>query len=290
MIVTLMRAPFKLATLFVCRAIPFASTFEIQNINTSSSSSSYPFRRTSLAMSSLSNEVQGPQTFKVLGICGGIGSGKSSASKMMVSKLGCLVHLDADSLAHTVYSPGSQAVKDIVNEFGKEILLEDDGSEKEEIDRKKLGAIVFSDRSEMAKLERLVWPHVKTLLVDRIQGVKSEWEEGKFTGSDTGTSPVPVVILEAAVLLDADWDDILDGVWVITAPREVKLKRLMESRGLSEEECNKRIDAQISRRGIGNLEEEVQKRVVTNVINNSGNEEEVVKLLRAALVDPKSWK
>lgn len=283
-------------------------------------------------MSSLSNEAQGPQTFKVLGICGGIGSGKSSASKMMVSKLGCLAHLDADSLAHTVYSPGSQAVKDIVNEFGKEILLEDDGSEKEEIDRKKLGAIVFSDRSEMAvsscdpltlpsyrqevlreviydfscglgenltlpifsertqKLERLVWPHVKTLLVDRIQGVKSEWEEGKFTGSDTGTSPVPVVILEAAVLLDADWDDILDGVWVITAPREVKLKRLMESRGLSGEECNKRIDAQISRRGIGNLEEEVQKRVVTNVINNSGNEEEVVKLLRAALVDPKSWK
>jgi dephospho-CoA kinase len=65
----------------------------------------------------------------------------------MVSKLGCLAHLDADLVAHSVYNPGSQAVKDIVAEFGKEILQDTD---KEEIDRKKLGALVFADRSQMA--------------------------------------------------------------------------------------------------------------------------------------------
>ena len=108
--------------------------------------------------------------------------------------------------------------------------------------------------------------------------------------SSEGSSQVPVVILEAAVLLDADWDDILDGVWVITAPREVALQRLMETRGLSEEESIKRIDAQLSRRGIANLEEEIQKKVVTKVIDNSGNEEKLVRALRAALLDPKSWK
>jgi hypothetical protein len=105
---------------------------------------------------------QQPQ-FKVLGVCGGIGSGKSSACKLLVSELGCLAHLDADSIAHTVYRPGSQAVRDIVEEFGRDILLlpprqardhtKNDDTEKEnkdEIDRKKLGAIVFADRSAMS--------------------------------------------------------------------------------------------------------------------------------------------
>jgi dephospho-CoA kinase len=86
-------------------------------------------------------------SIKVLGVCGGIGSGKSSASKLLVSELGCLAHLDADSLAHSVYSPGSQAVKEIVAAFGEGILQEEN---KDEIDRKKLGTIVFADRSEMA--------------------------------------------------------------------------------------------------------------------------------------------
>jgi dephospho-CoA kinase len=139
-------------------------------------------------------------------------------------------------------------------------------------------------------LERLVWPHVKTLLMEHIQVAKSQWAEGKSRSSSDGSSPVPVVILEAAVLLDAEWDDMLDGVWVITAPREVALKRLMETRGLSEEESNKRIDAQQSRRGIGNLEDEIQKKTVSHVINNSGSEEELTKALRAGLLDPKSWK
>lgn len=124
--------PLKLATLFVAS---FAQAFE----------KSIPLVRTQSAKFMMSSQTV-PDTFKVLGVCGGIGSGKSSASHLLVSELGCLAHLDADSLAHSVYSPGSQAVKDIVAAFGEGILQE---SDKEEIDRKKLGAIVFSDRNEM---------------------------------------------------------------------------------------------------------------------------------------------
>lgn len=218
--------------------------------------------------------------FQVLGVCGGIGSGKSSASKILVSDLGCLAHLDADSVAHSVYSPGSQAIADLVQEFGTDILQENG----QEIDRKKLGAIVFADRNEMAKLERRVWPHVKTLLLERIDAIKADWMAGKIT------SEVPVVVVEAAVLLDAGWDDILDGVWVVTTPRVLAEHRLIESRGLSEEEAEKRIDAQQSRRGIGNLDDEIMDGVVTRVIENDGDLADLAKTLGTALKDPGAWK
>lgn len=135
------------------------------------------------------------------------------------------------------------------------------------------------------KLERLVWPHVKSILIDMIAQVKSEWEQMPPTNRSNA-----VVVLEAAVLLDAEWDDILDGIWVVKAPRDVALKRLMETRNLSEEESNKRIDAQESRRGIHNLQEEIDKGVVTNVIDNSKSLDELKRALHQALLNPESWK
>ena len=101
--------------------------------------------------------------------------GKSTACKIL-SEMGCIAHLDADSIAHSVYSPGSQAVKDAVSEFGSGILAQ--GSD-DTIDRKKLGAIVFSERSEMARLEKIVWPHVKTLLIEKIESLRQDWESEK---------------------------------------------------------------------------------------------------------------
>jgi hypothetical protein len=87
---------------------------------------------------------------KILGICGGIGSGKSTASQLMVTKLGCADLIDADKLAHAVYEPGSLALEEIVDEFGTDILLHDDNGGKKMIDRKKLGAIVFKDAKSMS--------------------------------------------------------------------------------------------------------------------------------------------
>jgi dephospho-CoA kinase len=198
--------------------------------------------------------------------------------------LSIIDHTDADTLAHTVYSPGSQAVRDIVKAFGDEVLQEDNA---DVIDRKKLGAIVFADRAQMLKLEHIVWPHVKTELKQRIDQVRDEW---MAQGKTTVEGQFPFVVLEAAVLLDAEWDDMLDGTWVVTTATSTALDRLMETRGLSKEEAEKRISAQESRRGIGNLQKEVDSKVVTAVIENNGTLDDLKQALQKALEDANSWK
>lgn len=241
---------------------------------------------TSLQMSSI-DDIETP---KVLGVCGGIGSGKSTACKLLVDSCRCLAHIDADKVAHSVYAPGSNAVKDVVEAFGKEILLEDAtatagaGAAEMEIDRKKLGAIVFAERSAMAKLETIVWPHVRTMLAERIDELKESY------ASDKDESKIPVIVLEAAILLDAGWEDLLDGVWAVTVPPEAALKRLVETRGLTPEEAQKRIDAQASRRGIGNLDKEVENGSVHCVVTNDGSLEDLTATLQKSLEDPKCWK
>lgn len=217
---------------------------------------------------------------KVLGVCGGIGSGKSTACKLLVDHCNCLAHIDADKVAHAVYAPGSNAVKDVVAEFGDQILLA--SSEIMEIDRKKLGAIVFSERSQMAKLEQIVWPHVRTMLTEKIDELKEEFDQ---------KDKQPVIVLEAAILLDAGWEDLLDGVWAVTVPCEKALERLVETRGLTPEEAQKRIDAQASRKGIGSsLDKEIEEGVVQCVISNNGTLDDLKATLQKSLEDPKCWK
>jgi dephospho-CoA kinase len=121
-------------------------------------------------------------------------------------------------------------------------------------------------------------------LRNRIDEVRAEWTQ------HPDSDKVPVVILEAAILLDAGWDDILDGVWVVTTSKSIALERLMETRGLSQEEAEKRITAQDSRRGIGNLDEEVKTGVVSGVVENTGSLDDLKTALSNALKDPKSWK
>jgi dephospho-CoA kinase len=217
---------------------------------------------------------------KVLGVCGGIGSGKSKACELLVAELGCLAHVDSDSLAHTVYQPGSLAIQDVIAEFGDDLLNASDGT----IDRKKLGSIVFSDPSAMARLERIVWPHVRAKVEERIKALKRD-EVGRTTAS----CKYPVIVVEGAVLLDAGWENMVDGVWVVTVPRPVAQTRLQQNRGLSMEETDRRIDSQQSRRGIGNLAVEVSNHVVTAVIDNSATIEELTSLLQSKLEDPSSW-
>jgi len=225
-------------------------------------------------------EVQQDHKLKVLGVCGGIGQGKSTACKIL-SDLGCIAHLDADSIAHSVYSPGSQAVKDVVSEFGSAILSQ--GTD-DTIDRKELGKIVFAERSAMARLEKIVWPHVKTLLSEKIDALRQDWE------MENKDNAIPVIVLEAAILLDAGWDDLVDGVWAVRSPRSTAVKRLVETRNLAEEEAEKRINYQLSSRGIGNIDEEVKNGVITAVIENNRSLEDLKESLKNAIKDPKSWK
>lgn len=241
---------------------------------------------------------------KILGICGGIGSGKSSACELMVDKLGCVARIDADKLAHCVYEPGSQSIRDIVEEFGKDILQSSSSSSNEdggsndtaEIDRQKLGAIVFSDPKAMSKLERIVWPHVRAKIEDRIAEITREYQS-KSTMSEN-----EIIIVEAALLLETDWHDMLDaGLWVVQASPSVAVKRLMENRGLTEEEAMVRIKAQQKRRGFGGsvegkdclsdeLRDEIDKGVVTAVVRNDGTLDELQEALGKTLSDTAALK
>jgi len=234
---------------------------------------------------------QGADTkMKILGVCGGIGSGKSTACKLMVDSLGCVARIDADKLAHQVYEPGSKALEEISTEFGKDIL--DDSIANAQIDRKKLGAIVFNDAKSMSKLEQIVWPHVRDLIEKRIEVITHE-HQSCATLND-------IIIVEAALLLETNWHDLLDGLWVIQSSQSVAMQRLKENRGLTEEEALVRIHAQDKRRGIGNgdcdgkmsdkLRKEMKDGVVTAVITNNGTLDDLEDVLKKALCDTNSFK
>eukprot|EP00540_Astrosyne_radiata_P008713 CAMPEP_0116841222 /NCGR_PEP_ID=MMETSP0418-20121206/10802_1 /TAXON_ID=1158023 /ORGANISM="Astrosyne radiata, Strain 13vi08-1A" /LENGTH=232 /DNA_ID=CAMNT_0004471619 /DNA_START=125 /DNA_END=823 /DNA_ORIENTATION=+ len=219
--------------------------------------------------------MAGGSPIRVLGVCGGIGSGKSQACKILVEKLGCLAHIEADSLAHQVYRPKSPVVQEIVNAFGSHMV-----NKEGEVDRKQLGSVVFGNPESLSKLEKIVWPHVWTEVSHILEGHRSR---------PCPSEKRPIVILEAAVLMDAEWHKHLDGTWVVTAPLQVAQERLVSQRGFSLEDAQQRIASQESRRGIGNLQKEVENRSVTAVIANDSNLDNLEKKLRDALDDPSCW-
>ena len=244
------------------------------------------------------HEIKTPvvNKMKILGVCGGIGSGKSTACQLMVDKLGCVARIDADKLAHCVYEPGSQSLQEIVAEFGNDILLSCDPSNdlKAEIDRQKLGAIVFSDPNAMSKLEKIVWPHVRTKIEERIHEITTEYQSASASENE-------IIIVEAALLLETDWHDMLDGLWVVQASPSVAVERLMENRGLTEEDALVRICAQQKRRSLlsksedsdsisDELRDEIENGIVTAVVTNDGTLEDLQKTLEKTLYDDAAFK
>jgi len=161
----------------------------------------------------------------VIGLTGGIGSGKSTVAQMLADKGAVL--LSADAAGHEVYAPGQPAWQEIVDAFGRDVVAAD-GT----IDRKKLGAIVFADPAELQRLNAITHPRMRELMRGKLEAEASR-----------GTR---VAVLEAALLFDAGWDDLTDEVWVTRAPPEVAARRTAERSGLSLEEARARIDAQMS--------------------------------------------
>lgn len=215
--------------------------------------------------------------------------------------------VDTDSLAHTIYRPGSAVVQEIIQVFGTDIVLP---GTVDDIDRKRLGGIVFADPNAMQKLEQIVWPHIRLEIQRMIGKIQDRWEAMKTQSySHAPPTPInntedalapnywkwskqtrPVIVVEAAVLLDAGWQDIfLDAVWVVTVPRSVAIQRITTRRNLTVTEAEKRIEAQFSRRGIGNIAQEVEKKVVTATIDNSGTLEQLKQNLERKLDDASAW-
>lgn len=161
-----------------------------------------------------------PSTPYVLGLTGGIASGKSAICKRLHG-LGAGT-VDCDKLGHQAYAKGTVGYDKVVGTFGSGILNSDG-----EVNRRSLGAIVFSDETKMQTLNKIVWPEIAKLATEE---VKKFGAEGKA-----------VVVLEAAILLRAGWEELCHEVWGCVIPVKEAVKRLHDRNNLSEEEAMKRI-------------------------------------------------
>ena len=159
----------------------------------------------------------------VIGLTGGIGAGKTQVSKFLQDR-GAVV-INADLVGHEAYLPHTETWREVVAAFGEDILAED-----EQIDRRKLGAIVFSDPAHLQRLNSIVHPRIYSMIQDRIESL-----------ADDG---VQAVVVEAALLIEAKWTPLADEVWVVTAPPEQVLSRLT-GRGMSREQALARIESQM---------------------------------------------
>jgi dephospho-CoA kinase len=160
-----------------------------------------------------------------IGLTGGIGSGKSAVAKML-AELGAQV-LDADKVAQSTYAPGASAYKDVVAAFGEEILAPD-GS----IDRTKLGPLVFADPAQLKKLTSIVWPRTMERIRELTTEMRAKGEK------------LPLVV-EAAILIEANWMSLFDEIWLVTASRDRVIARIERDRGMKPEQTEARMRAQL---------------------------------------------
>ena len=187
-----------------------------------------------------------------IGLCGGIASGKSEVGRLLAARGAHVV--DADREAHLAYAPGTAGFDMLVDAFGRGIVGEDGV-----IDRRKLGDVVFGDADRLRQLTDIVWP----LTRQRVESIKRE----------QAASGCQAFVVEAPLLIEAGWRDMVDEVWVVRAPVDVARERLMTRRGLSAADA----DARIASR---NLDRALAAADV--IIDNEGGFEELEAKVEAA--------
>ncbi|GAA1754854.1 dephospho-CoA kinase [Agromyces humatus] len=161
----------------------------------------------------------------LIGLTGGIASGKSTVARRLVEH--GAVHLDADRLARRVVEPGTPALAAIVEAFGAEFLRAD-GT----LDREKLGKRIFGDDAARARLNAIVHPAVREL-------------SGRLIAKAEAEDPSAVVVYDVPLLVEASVDHPFDLIVVTNAPRRTQVKRLVEERGLDALQAEARVDAQV---------------------------------------------
>ena len=178
---------------------------------------------------------------KLVALSGGIASGKSTIARRL-SELGA-VHIDADALAREAVAPGSQGLRAIRARFGDGVIAAD-GS----LDRPALGQLVFSDADRLAALNGIVHPEVRRLAQERLDEIER-------------ADPRAVVIYDVPLLVEAGVDLPWDLVVIAEAPAEVRRQRMVELRGMSPEEAERRIANQAS---------DEERRAVADVVVDTG--------------------
>ena len=162
----------------------------------------------------------------VIGVTGGIGSGKSTASQIL-GELGATV-IDADQVGHKIYLPDTPGWREIVEAFGEDVLAPD-----RTVDRSKLGPIVFSASEALETLNKITHGKIYSFIQGQID----------YIGQRQRTD---VVVVEAAILLEAKWESLVDQLWVVAASVDVAIDRLQTYKNFTKEQARARITAQLS--------------------------------------------
>ncbi|MGH8013770.1 MAG: dephospho-CoA kinase [Candidatus Binataceae bacterium] len=183
----------------------------------------------------------------IIGLTGGIGSGKSTVAGILADEGAPII--DADKVGHAIYQPGKPAYADLVAAFGKEILA-DDGT----IDRRKLGPIVFADPIALKRLNGIVHPKMFERMREMTRAMRA------------GGEPKPIVI-EAAILIEANWQPLFDEIWLIIASRRRVIERVERDRGLKPAQTEARIKAQLS--------DDERRQFASTIITNDGTIEDL---------------
>lgn len=191
---------------------------------------------------------------KTVGLTGGIGSGKSTVSRIL-AELGAFV-IDADKVGHEIYLPGKAAWREVTAAFGQDILAPD-----QTIDRKKLGAIVFGSDEARKRLNAIVHPLMFHDIKQRIDAKRAEG----FT---------PPIVVEAAILIEANWLPLADEVWVVVTNKNAVVERVVSQRGMTAKDTEARISSQLS--------DAERLKHAHVVITNDGSPEELEKKVQDA--------
>lgn len=178
----------------------------------------------------------------VIGITGGIGSGKSTVLNLLNTKYGFYI-FEADKIAHELMQKGNTIYNKVVENFGKGIL-----NDEQQIDRKKMGKLVFEDKDKLKLLNEIVHPEVINEIHNRIEYLKKNDNKDQF-------------VIEAALLIESGCDQLCDTVWYVFADETVRIDRLKMSRNMTDEQIRTVMKNQ--------LDKEMFSKGSKHIINNS---------------------
>ena len=195
---------------------------------------------------------------KIIGITGGIGGGKSSILNFISSHYIAEIYY-ADEIAKELEQPGTMTYDRLVAMFGKEILTKGEGSE---IDRSKFAHVIYSNPSNLEKVEEIVHPSVQTYLIERMRAAAKMHETELF-------------FIEAALLIEKGYNDIVDEMWYIYADDETRINRLMKDRGYTRKKAISIMESQLSDKDFRDNSDVI--------IDNSGDLNKALEQVKARL-------
>ena len=196
---------------------------------------------------------------KIVGLTGGISSGKSTVSSYL--KQLKIPVIDADEVARKVVEPNSQGAREIRKAFGSDVF-EEDGS----LNRQKLGALLFSNAENRQKLDDLLQPLIKIMILDEIEEYRQKGEN--------------MIVLDLPLLFEKHYEKLCEEIIVVYIPKELQLERLMRRNQYTKQEALSRIDSQLSI-------EEKRKRA-TVLLDNQGTIQQLYQQVEQWLVETKN--